>query len=185
MLRAHSISLSSHSDSESSYPISISLLHAVRHTQSGFCAFESASRNMSVSLTLTLFVALSLTRYIQPLRLDLHRLSATHSHGLPLYYTITREPCISQTKTSGQLSSGLECDRCKFSSPCRLVKREAADPPVSIAQRAYKRQGLLVIRLTINTTLTICNIYHESHLVTNAIGHIDIRGHAVGNLLLT
>jgi hypothetical protein len=50
----------------------------------------------------------------------------------------------------GLAVSCLECGRCKFSSPRRLVKREAAESPVSIAQRACNHQGLLVIRLRVD-----------------------------------
>ena len=52
-----------------------------------------------------------------------------------------------------------------------LVKREAADPPVSIAQRACKHQRLLVIRLTVtvNTTLTSRNITSRTSLSSDRI----------------
>ena len=58
------------------------------------------SHDMFVGLTLTLFVAPPLIRYCQSRRLDLQRLSATHSVCPSTILSLT----ISQTKTSCQLA---------------------------------------------------------------------------------
>ena len=118
---------------------------------------------MSISVKLNMFVALPLTHYSEPLMLDLQQSSATHPHGLPpTILSLT----ISQIVASCQLATMAYNRVRQVQIQAHLVKREAEDPPVSIAQRACKHQRLLVIQLTVtvNTTLTSRNITSRTRL---------------------